>query len=110
MPGRYRALVQGEYIDIPFDLEISDGVTNAQTVVLQAGIFLVTGRGNGDSATKGHVSWSLYPPDSSGRGRPLAREVGRETRFLIAAGRYLLVRSTRARQSANSSRSMPARP
>ena len=25
------------------------------------------------------------------RGRPLAREVRRETRFLIAAGRYLLV-------------------
>lgn len=91
MPGRYRGLVQGEDIDIPFDLEISGGVTNDQTVVLQAGIVLVTGRGNGGLATKGHVSWSLYPPDSGGKGRPLAREVRRETRFLIAAGRYLLV-------------------
>ena len=91
MPGRYRGLVQGEDIDIPFDLEVSGGVTKDQTVVLQAGIVMVTGLGNGGLATKGHVSWSLYPPDSDGRGRPLAREVRRETRFLIAAGRYLLV-------------------
>jgi hypothetical protein len=91
MPGRYRGLVQGEDIDIPFDLEISGGVTNDQTVVLHAGIVVVTGLGEGGLATKGHVSWSLYPPDSGGSGRALAREVRRETRFLIASGRYLLV-------------------
>ncbi len=91
MPGRYRGLVKGEDIDIPFDLEISGGVTNDQTVILHAGIVVVSGLGNGGLATKGHVSWSLYPPDSGGRGRPLAREVRRETRFLIASGRYLLV-------------------
>ncbi len=91
MPGLYRGLVQGEDIDIPFDLEISGGVTADQTVVLHAGIVVVSGLGAGGSATKGHVSWSLYPPDSGGEGRPLAREVRRATRFLIAAGRYLLV-------------------
>lgn len=91
MAGTYQGFVRSDDLDVPFELVIVGGRTHDLAVDLNAGIVAVTGLGPGGAPTDRHVSWSLYPPDSNGRGRPLAREVRRETSFLVAAGSYLLV-------------------
>lgn len=88
--GLYQGRVAAEDLDVLFDASIIADVTHVQVVDLNAGQIHVMALGAGGAPTERHVSWTVFPAGVDGA-RAVARETRRDTTFLLAAGRYVII-------------------
>ena len=89
-PGDYIGVVDSEDLEVEFPLNLRPGNNGARTIDLGAGLLRVQAVGTDGAPTKGHAGWSLFKSDSVKGARPIAREVRRNTTFMVTAGDYIL--------------------
>ncbi len=90
--GTYAGEVSAEDLEVSFVAVFEVGEHSAQVIDLNAGLISVSGLGPTGAATARHVSWTVFSAGVDGA-RSVAREVRRDTAFLLSAGTYRLVGS-----------------
>ena len=89
-PGNYIGIVKSEDLEVEFLLNLQPGDNGTRTIDLGAGLLRVEAVGTDGTPTKGHAGWSLYTGGSVKGARPIAREVRRNTTFMVVAGDYIV--------------------